>query len=63
MDDNKKLMVKIEEYHDRFGKYFPTMDFMNATDKEFITMIDECLEKNKNASEVFDLNYGNDIII
>jgi len=58
MDDNKKLMAKMEEYAERFDDMFPTMNFMNSTNKEFITMIDECLARNEKASVVFNCDYS-----
>lgn len=61
MDDNKKLMLKLEEYTERFDDMFPTMNFMNATNKELITKIDKCLARNEEAAVVFNIDYSNGI--
>ena len=51
-----------EKYHDTFGEWFPTMCFQADTEQEMAERINKCLEVSKPAEEVFNIDYGNDIL-
>lgn len=50
-----------EKYHDKFDDYFPTMCFQSASDDELIKMMNECINKNVKAEELYNLNYADNI--
>lgn len=53
-----KLEKKLQEYRERFREGFPTFQLMRSrTDDEVIEIIDECLEKGRDA---YDLGYVSD---
>ncbi|MCI8485709.1 MAG: hypothetical protein HFJ20_01030 [Clostridia bacterium] len=40
----EKFKLKVEEYHEKFGEYFPTMSYDN---EDIIEFMDSCIKKNK----------------
>lgn len=55
----KTLMELLDMYYEKFNDMFPTMCFRTATDEEMMSMIEQCIKKNKSAEELFDLDYDN----
>lgn len=51
-----KLRKLLDEYWDMFGDMFPTMNFQDETKKEICERIEQCLNQNKTAEELFDLD-------
>lgn len=47
-----------EEYHDRFGEWFPTMCFPTDTDEDFVKKMEICIQQEKSAKEVYHLDYS-----
>lgn len=57
MEEMKKLMDKYEEI---FGDIFPTMCFQTDTDEGLKRKINQCINENKSARELFDIDDSND---
>ena len=47
----------LDEYWDRFGDMFPTMNFQDEELDSICDRIEQCLQKGKKAEELFELNY------
>lgn len=59
MDKQLKEFEEIwERYHGTFKEWFPTMCFPNDSEKDLISRMKECLNKNKKAVELYDLDYS-----
>ena len=50
-----------ELYYKKFGQYFPTMCFAGLTIQNMLEKMRECLEVNKRAEELFELDYKNNL--
>lgn len=50
-----------ELYYKRFGQSFPTMCFTGLTIQNMVEKMQECLEVNKRAEELFGLDYKNKV--
>lgn len=55
------LDKKMNEYHSKFGDYFPTEELC-LTRKETIDAIDECIKINQTAEEKFNLSHNDSLI-
>lgn len=51
-----------DEYHDRFGEWFPTMCFQTDSPEETNLKMKECLDRGKPAEVVYNLDYSEDIL-
>lgn len=51
----------LDKYKERFNDSFPSMCFRCASDEELNAKIQECLNKNKNAEELYNLDYSDGI--
>jgi len=52
-----KLLELLDEYYDRFGDAFPTMNFQNATDEILIELVQKCLDNNVKQQEDLTVKY------
>jgi hypothetical protein len=50
----EKLYNKLDEYYDKFGDVFPTMQY-SFSREETIQKIDQCIKENKKIQEIIPL--------
>lgn len=55
---NRKLQKLWDEYHERFGSWFPLMCFPNDSNEELEKKLSQCLNANQKAEKFFNLDYG-----
>ncbi|MGL4253146.1 MAG: hypothetical protein ACRCR2_03685 [Fusobacteriaceae bacterium] len=51
----------LELYMDKFDDTFPSMCFRCATDEELNDKMKQCIEQNKKAEELFNLDFSEEI--
>lgn len=54
---NKRLQKLWDDYHERFGSWFPIMCFPNDSNEELEKKLSQCLNSNQKAEKFFKLNY------
>lgn len=54
---NEGLQKLWDDYHERFGSWFPTMCFPNDSNEELEKKLSQCLNSHQRAEEFFNLNY------
>lgn len=58
----EKFLELTEKYWDKFDRPFPTMFFLSADTDSLYGMIEECLEKDITAEELYNVPIDKDII-
>lgn len=58
---DEKFLEMWEEYHNRFGEWFPTMCFQTDTEKQTLEKMSACLKEDKRAEELYNLDYSKNL--
>lgn len=56
------LLTAIDEYYEKFGEPFPTMEFQTDTTKETLEKVLKCIKSEQRAERFFNIDYGNGIL-